>query len=182
MSEGSERATSEERGKGYTYWKREIPDAHVLPSCVPQKIDKSSSEESLVDSFGEKKLMSRWNSGTTYEERNITERAKKMLILLISEIEHPRLVFTQSTFSGEVHAHAVRGKVKIGYELTELNLKMKTKAGDSCGSIQLEDLDSTDPEAFIITLVDGKGDILKSEAKTLVIQLMDNMCTRLLAE
>ena len=164
---------------GYTYWKRDIADAHVLPSCEPRKIEHSSSEESLARGSS---MMSRWNSGTTYEEKNVTERSRNILSTLLGQLEHPKLKYSLSTFEGEVHAHAIRGKVKIGYELTQLCVNIVDDSSSPCGSIQVEDLDSTDPDAFILTLVNGKGDLLKSEARNLITKLIQDMCTRLLSE
>ena len=179
----------EKTNTGYTYWKRQIPDAHVLPSCEPKKIEHSSSEESLVgrSSSDGANLISRWNAGTTYEEKNVTDRAKRILMSLISEISHGNIRFQpngpEADFcKGEVHAHVVRGKVKIGYELSEMRISMKGKDGSGCGSIDVEDLDSTDPTGFTLTVVGGKGDILKSEARALAVKLMEDLCNKLLSE
>ena len=163
-SEGSKRA-------GYTYWKRNIDDAHVLPSCEPREIPHSSSEESLGNRTSS--LASKWNSGTTYEEKDITERAKNVLISLISESRYMDQKYEcEKGFStGEVHAHIVRGKAKIGYEIESLEIKVVGK-----GIIEIEDLDSTDPAGFIVK-ADAIGD-----ARNFVTQLMNDMSKRLLTE
>lgn len=168
--------TSEKKNTGYTYWKREIPDAHLLPSSAPQKIPHSSSEESLLKAnrTSSSGLVSAWNAGTTYEEKNITEKAKSVvtdILLSKSFVESNR--FEIGNWKGEVHAHHVRGKVKIGYELSELDLTSDEK------EIKIRDIDSTDPEGFS---VDSDGGFGKGKIKALVVQLMNDMCSTLLAE
>jgi hypothetical protein len=166
--------TVEKRNTGYTYWKRDIVDAHLLPSSIPQKISHSSSEESLsagnrTSSSG---LVSAWNAGTTYEEKNITERAKKILAELLLKRFVANQVLTMTNLKGEVHAHHVRGKVKIGYEISELDL-----CASDGRKAEVKDVDSTDVQGLSIKSDGGFG---KSELRAFVVQLMNDMCSTLL--
>ncbi len=168
---------SEEKANssGYTYWKRAIPDSHVLPSCEPKRIEQSGSEEDTTGS-----LASKWNSGSTYEEKDITARAKRVLSDLISCTHlkgHAVVpgVETDIFSKGEVHAHIVRGKAKIGYEIEELALEVA-----SVGTVTIQDLDSTDPSGYEIRKVPRH--LPESDIRHYVGNLMNEMCVRLLSE
>jgi hypothetical protein len=163
----------ENRKTGYTYWKRDIADSHLLPSCEPRKIEHSSSEESInsrTASVGGT-LVSRWNSGTTYEEKNITERAKRLLNELIPRIKLNGKPLKLKSISGEVHAHIVRGKPKIGYEITSMDLQV-----DGGDVISVEDIDSTDPEGFTVNCNEQR------KIRDLITKLMKDMTEKLLSE
>lgn len=169
-------ASGETKNTGYAYWKRDIPDAHVLPSSVPKRIEHSSSEESLgasnrTSSGG---LKSAWNAGTTYEEKNITDRAKKLLSEIIAERKLEGAVLEVSEIKGDIHAHCVRGKVKIGYEIESLEL-----TSDDDVNIQIDDLDSTDPDGFSVV---KSGKYSQNSVKTFLVELMSDLSARLLAE
>jgi len=165
MSSQTEQST---RNSGYTYWKRDIADSHLIPNCEPKRIEHSSSEESLQSGY----LASRWNSGTTYEEKNITDRARRILTDLIhaSDLSGEPLSF--SNMKGEVHAHIVRGKPKIGYEIETLTIHLPDEE-----VILIEDIDSTDPDGFKITAKKNEG-----ELKNLITKLMKDMTNKLLSE
>lgn len=137
---------SEEKRKsgGYTYWKREIPDAHLLPSSEPQKLAHSPSEESLSKTASSG-LVSAWNAGTTYEEKDITARARKSFEEAVCMAPFEGRTVSVEKFDGEVHAVHVRGKVRIGYEIHSLELKV----GED--TVKVKDLDSTDPEGFQVS-------------------------------
>ena len=166
----------ENKKSGYTYWKRNIADAHVLPSCAPKKIEHSSSEESLstANRTSSGGLKSAWNAGTTYEEKNITDRAKRLLEELVAATGLDNETFTVKKVKGEIHAHCVRGKVKIGYEIETLKL-----SGGEGKTISVEDLDSTDPSGFIMRKDGGFG---QQRASAFVAQLMNDLCSKLLSE
>lgn len=172
MSESSE---NPKKNTGYTYWKREIPDAHLLPSSEPQKLQHSESEESIgntrTSSGG---LVSAWNQGTTYEEKDITQRAKKLLGDFICERDIDGTDLDLKSLSGEIHAVHARGKVRIGYEIQELKL-----SSEKDGCIEIEDIDSTDPEGFTIRDDGGFG---KAKVKEFVTKLMSDLCAKLLTD
>jgi hypothetical protein len=171
----SEESADKRKSGGYTYWKRDIPDAHLLPSSEPQKLGHSASEESLgtsrTSSVG---LVSAWNAGTTYEEKDITQRAKKLLEDMVCERDLDASDVELKTCTGEFHAVHVRGKVRIGYEIHKLELST-----DQSSVIQIEDIDSTDPEGFSIS---SSGGVESSKIKTFVIKLMNDLCNKLLTE
>jgi hypothetical protein len=146
-----------------------------LPCGGGKRIEHSSSEESLgasnrTSSGG---LKSAWNAGTTYEEKNITDRAKKLLSEIIAEINLEGAVLEVSDIKGEIHAHCVRGKVKIGYEIESLEL-----TSDDDVTLQIDDLDSTDPEGFSVVT---SGKYSQKSVKKFV-ELMSDLSARLLAE
>jgi len=155
MASESLETTQSKKNTGYTYWKRDIADSHLLPSSEPKRIEHSSSEESLkATSSGQQSLLSRWNSGTTYEEKNITDRATRILAELLSKIPSVdeydfELKDKKKFYKGEVHAHAVRGKPRIGYEFESLELVMSSDKHDDI-DVEIIDVDSTDPEGFSI--------------------------------
>lgn len=171
----SEDSSNLKKSTGYTYWKREIPDAHLLPSSEPQKLTHSASEESIgnnrTSSGG---LVSAWNAGTTYEEKDITQRAKKVLGDMVCERELEGVELELKTLKGEIHAVHARGKVRIGYEIQKL--KFSTDNGKD---IEVEDVDSTDPEGFAI--VDDAG-LSKPKVKVFVSKLMNDLCDKLLTD
>lgn len=172
--------SEEKSSSGYTYWKREIPDSHVLPSCEPKRIEQSSSEEDVnLRSLSTGSLASKWNAGTTYEEKDITARAKRVLADLISSATLKGHAVTlgsdESVFSkGEVHAHIVRGKAKIGYEIETLELCVAT-----VGTLTIQDLDSTDPSGFEIKRVPRH--LPEADIRHYVTSLMNDMCMKLLS-
>lgn len=165
----------ESRKTGYTYWKRDIPDAHLLPSSEPQKITHSSSEENLANSrTSSSGLVSAWNAGTTFEEKDITERAKKVLSELVSSRAVDGVTMEVKNVKGEIHAVFARGKVRIGYELETLELST-----DEGKTVTIEDLDSTDPEGFSLKQSVGLN---KSKVKAFVVELMADLSARLLTD
>ena len=147
--------TASKKNTGYTYWKRDIADSHLLPSSEPKRIEHSSSEESLQATSSGQSLLSRWNSGTTYEEKNITDRATRILadiLASIPKVEGYSFEVSKSPskfYKGEVHAHAVRGKPRIGYEFESLSLLMTSDVEDDV-DVEIIDVDSTDPDGFEI--------------------------------
>jgi len=54
-----------ENPKGYTYWKRSSPDAHLLPDCKPQRIERP------VEQQAGNAQSSAWNAAGTWEERKL---------------------------------------------------------------------------------------------------------------
>jgi hypothetical protein len=168
--------SSEKKNTGYTYWKREIPDSHILPSSAPRRIEHSSSEESLdaANRTSSGGLVSAWNAGTTYEEKNITDRAQKTLNQVLGQRMISGLSFRIKEMKGEVHAHCVRGKVKIGYEIQSLALISEDEK-----IVEVDDLDSTDPEGFSLPQTGG---IPKPQLKEFVVELMNDVCNKLLTE
>jgi hypothetical protein len=166
--------TTQKKSSSYTYWKRDIPDAHLLPSSVPQQLSHSSSEESIGNSRTTSAgLVSAWNQGTTYEERNVTARAETYLKQIAGERDIDGTAGSLVSVDGEIHAVHVRGKVRIGYEIRELKLK----AGES--EIEIEDLDSTDKDGFRIS---NTGGIDRAKVKGFVEKLMEDLCSKLLSE
>ena len=167
--------STQKKSAGYTYWKRDIPDAHLLPSSTPQPLAHSASEESIgntrTSSAG---LVSAWNQGTTYEERDVTARAKSLLSQLVEEIGETGSLFQFDSMDGEIHAIHVRGKVRIGYEIHKLKLKV-----DEESIIEIDDLDSTDREGFRVR---QDGGLERVKVKELIVKLMDDLCTKLLSD
>jgi hypothetical protein len=165
----------ESRKSGYTYWKRDIPDAHLLPSSEPQMISHSSSEENIANTrTSSSGLVSAWNAGTTYEEKDITERAKKVLTELVSQRSVEGVGLEVKKIKGEIHAVHARGKVRIGYEIETLELST-----DDGKTIEIDDLDSTDPEGFS---VNQAGGLNKAKVKTFVVELMSDLSGKLLTD
>jgi hypothetical protein len=182
-------STGDKKNTGYTYWKREISDSHLLPSSEPRRIEHSSSEESLKATSSGQSLVSRWNSGTTYEEKNVTDRATRILADILSglpmiedyefEIKNP-----SKYFKGEVHAHAVRGKPRIGYEFESLTLTMSSDSNETI-DVEILDVDSTDPDGFSITFSPTTfphSQTVKKLLKKHITDAMSEMVNRLLHE
>jgi len=180
-------ATSSKKNTGYTYWKREIADSHLLPSSEPKRIEHSSSEESLNATSSGQSLLSRWNSGTTYEEKNVTERATRILGEILSKIPSVdnydfELKSDTKFYKGEVHAHAVRGKPRIGYEFESLTLVMASDNHDNI-DVEILDVDSTDPDGFSIKFSTTKfphATAVKKHLTKHITDAMSEMVNRLL--
>jgi hypothetical protein len=180
-------ATSSKKNIGYTYWKREIADSHLLPSSEPKRIEHSSSEESLNAASSGQSLLSRWNSGTTYEEKNVTERATRILGEILSKIPSVdnydfELKSESKFYKGEVHAHAVRGKPRIGYEFESLTLVMASDNHDNI-DVEILDVDSTDPDGFSIKFSTTKfphATAVKKHLTKHITDAMSEMVNRLL--
>ncbi len=118
--------------------------------------------------------MSAWNQGTTYEEKDITQRAKRLLGDLICERDIDGADVDLQSMSGEIHAVHARGKLRIGYEIHELKL-----SSDKGPSIEVHDIDSTDPEGFSVQEDGGFG---KAKVKEFVTKLMADLCAKLLTD
>lgn len=110
----------------YTYWKREIPDAHLLPSSQPQRIESATATATPSVSAG----MSVWNTLGTWEERDVSSRVElRLKTLLRSETSRLTVAFDPAisnslTFSNIRVNHCeaticyIRGKPKFGYDIT----------------------------------------------------------------
>jgi len=107
---------------GYTYWKREIPDAHLLPSSEPKRI--ASGESSDTGSNVRKAGPSPWNaSGTTWEEKNcwvaVKERLTNVLTsatIHVGEGNDSIAITSVKECEGEATMCYVRGKGRLGYD------------------------------------------------------------------
>jgi hypothetical protein len=180
-------STREKKNTGYTYWKREIADSHLLPSSEPRRIEHSSSEESLKATSSGQSLVSRWNSGTTYEEKNVTDRAYRILADILSQLPMIEdyefdIKSPSKCFKGEVHAHAVRGKPRIGYEFESITLTMSSDSTDNI-DVEILDVDSTDPDGFSIKFSSSSflhSQTVKQHLKKHITDAMSEMVNRLL--
>mmetsp|Transcript_59021 Transcript_59021/g.172786 ORF Transcript_59021/g.172786 Transcript_59021/m.172786 type:complete len:190 (+) Transcript_59021:63-632(+) len=129
---------------GYTYWKRDIDDAHVLPDNKPQKLEATAQVE--TSSTG-----SRWNAAGTWEEKNVSAAAREELERILSEEwlllegENTRVCSCKAVVTGESQAFNIRGRSRLGFEFqVKVSWKGSFEGEDVSGDFEIPELDSSD--------------------------------------
>lgn len=140
---------------GYRYWTRKIDDAHVLPSNVPQKIEKHHASESVTLPNG----ASAWNTAGTWETRVVTDRVKNLFSKLIKDYpidpegKYIFLSHDNLDFEDDSSIALVRGKRRLGYEITVV---LNWSGEGSSGTIKVSEL--SDHNSDVEGRVTGSGD------------------------
>mmetsp|Transcript_2284 Transcript_2284/g.4156 ORF Transcript_2284/g.4156 Transcript_2284/m.4156 type:complete len:195 (-) Transcript_2284:157-741(-) len=182
---------------GYTYWKRDIDDAHILPDNRPQKMDASqaaaAAETAKADS-----VSSSWNSAGTWEEKDMSSLAIEELqkifcdknFALMENGSADRVCAVAATVSGDCQAYHIRGRPRLGFELTvNLSWKGTFNGEEVTGDLSVQDLDSSDLDGFEIRST-TKGseaskkaaDALKKGARPAIKKAAELLSQRLLSK
>mmetsp|Transcript_6015 Transcript_6015/g.11305 ORF Transcript_6015/g.11305 Transcript_6015/m.11305 type:complete len:188 (-) Transcript_6015:115-678(-) len=157
---------------GYTYWKREINDAHLLPDNKPQKIDAPPVVEAdaRTDSVG-----SSWNVAGTWEEKDMSVAARAELEKILSdeslvlfEGNGNRVCACKATVSGDSQAYHIRGRPRLGFEFkVKLSWKGTFDGENVSGDLDIQELDSSDLDGFELRPTSKGGDASKKAADAL---------------
>mmetsp|Transcript_27172 Transcript_27172/g.63207 ORF Transcript_27172/g.63207 Transcript_27172/m.63207 type:complete len:200 (-) Transcript_27172:169-768(-) len=159
MAKADEAESGATKKSGYTYWKRDIDDAHVLPDNKPKPLDESvkSEQEALP---AKAPSGSRWNSAGTWEEKDISSAAREMfeqilceetVILLGQPDGETKVQAFSASVTGDAQVLNIRGTARVGFEF-KVNLKWSgTFEGQPVsGVLDVQDLDSMDLSDFEI--------------------------------
>jgi hypothetical protein len=177
---------------GYTYWKREINDAHLLPENKPEKIDSATAEQAEVTRTSS--VGSSWNSAGTWEEKDMTAPAKACLQEIVCDEgfflirgENTSVKVSSATVTGESQAYNIRGRPRLGFEFkAQLSWIGTFEGEDVNGELEVKDLDSSDMSGFVLRPT-GTGDaskkaadVLKAEARQSIIAACEELSRRML--
>lgn len=103
---------------------------------VPQKIDPADAKQPAATTAG----ISSWNSsGTTWEDRDVSEWAKKELTATLAKCSSDYEV-TVTSVEGDASIVYTRGKPRIGFELT---IKGSFKKASKSLDFEISNLDET---------------------------------------
>mmetsp|Transcript_105707 Transcript_105707/g.295987 ORF Transcript_105707/g.295987 Transcript_105707/m.295987 type:complete len:197 (+) Transcript_105707:71-661(+) len=144
---------------GYTYWKRDIGDAHVLPDSTPKKLDDDDAVQRLkedpprVSSVG-----SSWNAAGTWEEKDMSVAARAELERILSdeslallEGANTKVVACKATVTGDSQAYNIRGRPRLGFEFkVKCSWKGTFEGEEVSGEFQIPEFDSSDLDGFEI--------------------------------
>lgn len=159
----------------YTYWKRDIPDAHMLPCHKPQRIaEPHSAAAGTLQSDSPAVSASKWNKAGTWEEREVGPHLRKWVSEAVVGKElrsdgreewastggEPRrggeacrvTVTGVDRCTGPATLCFVRGKRKLGYELElDLTVKMVMDEGDDgvVGSVNVTEFTDHDSDIAV---------------------------------
>merc|ERR1719215_1600676 len=94
-----------EARKGYTYWKRDIDDAHLIPENKPQKI---AADAAVAISAATPSTGSRWNTAGTWEEKDMSAVSRPELervlcdssFSILDEADGNKICITKATVTG----------------------------------------------------------------------------------
>eukprot|EP00440_Ansanella_granifera_P018742 gb/GFBE01020360.1/.p1 GENE.gb/GFBE01020360.1/~~gb/GFBE01020360.1/.p1 ORF type:complete len:189 (+),score=55.39 gb/GFBE01020360.1/:1-567(+) len=165
-------AATEAKKGGYTYWKRDIDDGHVLPDNRPVKMDAGAAAQAELpktDSVG-----SSWNSAGTWEEKDMSVPARAELEKILNdesfallETESGRVNGCKASVTGDSQAYHIRGRPRLGFEFkVKLSWKGKFDGEEVSGELEVQDLDSSDLDGFDIRIKPA-GDASKKAAEAL---------------
>ncbi|OLQ14235.1 hypothetical protein AK812_SmicGene1645 [Symbiodinium microadriaticum] len=175
-SEAVRMAKEEEVAKksGYTYWKREIDDAHVLPDNRPQKIDGDQPAQVALPKADS--VSSSWNSAGTWEEKDMGVAARTELEKILGDEnsfllqldDKNKVQATKVTVTGDSSAYHIRGRPRLGFEFTvKLSWKGFFDGEEVLGELEVQDLDSSDLDGFEIRPKPKAGEASKRAAAAL---------------
>ncbi|CAE7683471.1 unnamed protein product [Symbiodinium sp. CCMP2456] len=159
---------------GYTYWKREIDDAHVLPDNRPQKIDGDQPAQVALPKADS--VSSSWNSAGTWEEKDMGVAARTELekilgdesFFLLQLDDKNKVQATKVTVTGDSSAYHIRGRPRLGFEFTvKLSWKGFFEGEEVVGELEVQDLDSSDLDGFEIRPKPKTGEASKRAAAAL---------------
>ncbi|CEM24134.1 unnamed protein product [Vitrella brassicaformis CCMP3155] len=140
---------------GYTYWKRDIPDAHLLPPTAPQRLDAPLQPPHDV---GQRSVSapSVWNQAGTWEEKNVSTRVNKRLEgcfrggHCLMDRPEGRVTTTKATCSGDSTLCMVRGRIRLGYDLhIDVELTGTWRGDPVSGTLVVKELTDHDPDCQV---------------------------------
>merc|ERR1719264_1874184 len=109
---------------GYTYWKRDIDDAHVLPDNTPQKL--KEEEAAAQQQAPERRLQnagSSWNVAGSWEEKDTSVIAREELERILTsgdfvllDGEGTRICVTKASITGDSQGFNIRGTPRLGFD------------------------------------------------------------------
>nr|ABV22353.1 conserved hypothetical protein [Noctiluca scintillans] len=189
------------KNTGYTYWKRDAADAHILPDHTPKRVESDGvqivSEEGAAR-LPEKTLVSKWNSAGTWEQKNVSSTATPLLqqilceeAFVLLEGEGHRIAATSATVTGESDVFYVNSKLRLGFELAvKLKWSGTFDGEEVSGDLEVPDLDSSmdsfdvKAKAKAPATAAGKkaADALKSGAKPAIRRAKDELVRRMLED
>lgn len=145
-------------GKKTSYFHNELDEKSraLIGDIAPKKIENPSTNAAIATAAS-KQGTSVWNTGGTWEERNVSEWAKKSLMALILQTSYtlppsspaPGAVVTVkkvSKLEGHASVAVVRGKTRFIYEYScklDWQLKQENDGLDCNGSLAIPDIDGT---------------------------------------
>lgn len=161
-NESATDGTGKKKQSGYTYWKRDTPDAGILPDNTPVKIDSAVAAVAQQQAADlERRGIGRWNTAGTWEEKDVSASARNQLQEILCPTGEGAAPFclvggvsvTSANVTGECQIYVVRGRPRLGYEL-KLNLKWKGEFDGSpvTGSMEIPALESDDADGFELKL------------------------------
>ncbi|CAJ1375386.1 unnamed protein product [Effrenium voratum] len=188
MAEAKEDDASKK--SGYTYWKRDIDDAHVLPDNRPQKLEGETTKETPKDAVG-----SSWNSAGTWEEKDTTAPARAELEKILTDetfalldADGNKVIGCTATITGDSQAYHIRGRPRLGFEFqVKLSWKGSFEGKEVSGDLDIQDLDSSDLDGFDIRPKPKNSDskaaaeALKKSARPAIKKAAELLTQRMLA-
>mmetsp|Transcript_95026 Transcript_95026/g.268544 ORF Transcript_95026/g.268544 Transcript_95026/m.268544 type:complete len:198 (-) Transcript_95026:86-679(-) len=154
-------AAQKERGsgqQGYTYWKRDIEDGHILADNKPQRLDAAAAAKQAEEI--EKKASSvgsSWNAAGTWEEKDMSAASREELQRLLSddflllEGENTRICACSATVTGDAQAYNIRGRPRLGFEFkVKVSWKGTFEGEEVSGDFDIPELDSSDVDGIEI--------------------------------
>mmetsp|Transcript_86700 Transcript_86700/g.250398 ORF Transcript_86700/g.250398 Transcript_86700/m.250398 type:complete len:197 (+) Transcript_86700:118-708(+) len=150
---------------GYTYWKRDIGDAHVLPDSTPKKLDDEAAEQRIkAEPPRASSVGSSWNAAGTWEEKDMSAAARAELERILSdesfvllEGDGTKVVACKATVTGDSQAYNIRGRPRLGFEFkVKCSWKGTFEGEEVSGEFQIPEFDSSDLDGAEIRPT-GKG-------------------------
>jgi hypothetical protein len=146
------------KNKGYTYWKRDIADADVLPACTPKKLDETTQAAEQDAAPLAQASRSRWNSAGTWEEKEMGPASRTELEQILSDPSFPllegedtKINASSVTVTGDASLYNIRGRARLGYEFkVRLDWSGTFNGAEASGRISIEELDSSDLDGIEI--------------------------------
>lgn len=138
-------------GRTTSYFHRELDETakKLMGDCTPRRIDHAHSTSTS------NKAGSAWNaSGTTVEEADMTERAKKELRRALkaasADVEDAKVAVSEiKSLKGEASRVVMRGRARFLYEFSFDVVCRDEKSGETLGTLKFEDVTSDDDDASV---------------------------------
>mmetsp|Transcript_23747 Transcript_23747/g.48388 ORF Transcript_23747/g.48388 Transcript_23747/m.48388 type:complete len:197 (+) Transcript_23747:1-591(+) len=173
-------AATEENGdkskSGYTYWKRDIKDADILPDNKPQRLRGEEAAKAQADATPSNSVGSSWNAAGTWEEKDMSAPARAELERILSdesftllESEGGSRVFPcKATVTGDSQAYNIRGRPRLGFEFkVKVTWKGTFDGQDVSGQFEIAELDSSDLDSIEIRPSGMSSDASKKAGEAL---------------
>eukprot|EP00438_Fugacium_kawagutii_P030703 Skav213057 [mRNA] locus=scaffold364:351368:351946:- [translate_table: standard] len=186
----------EEKKAGYTYWKRDIDDAHLLPDHRPQKLADEAGAPAAQAETSKDLVGSTWNSAGTWEEKDMSVAAKAELEKILTDesfalldADGDQVRCVKASITGDSQAYHIRGRARLGFEFqVKLSWKGSFKGQEVSGELDIPELDSSDLDGFDIKPKPKNSDsktaaeALKKGARPAVKKAAEMLSQRLLAK